>query len=79
MKNRLRALRAERNWSQKDLAAHLAVSRQTVNSIEIGRHAPSLSLAFNISRLFEQPITAIFQPEPVFSKPFLKTLRIRKK
>lgn len=64
MKNRLRVLRAERNWSQADLASHLGVSRQTVNSIENGKYDPSLPLAFDISRLFEQPIEAIFQPEP---------------
>jgi len=64
MKNRLRVLRAERNWSQADLAAHLGVSRQTVNSIEIGKYVPSLPLAFTISRLFEEPIEAIFHPEP---------------
>ena len=64
MKNRLRVLRAERNWSQADLASHLGVSRQTVNSIENGKYNPSLPLAFDISRVFEQPIEAIFQPEP---------------
>ena len=64
MKNCLRILRAERNWSQADLASHLGVSRQTVNSIENGKYDPSLPLAFDISRLFEQPIEAIFQPEP---------------
>jgi putative transcriptional regulator len=64
MKNRLRVLRAERNWSQADLASHLGVSRQTVNSIEIGKYDPSLPLAFNIARLFRQPIEAIFQPGP---------------
>ena len=64
MKNRLRVLRCERNWSQADLAAHLAVSRQTVNSIETGKHGPSLLLAFDISRLFRRPIEAIFQPKP---------------
>jgi putative transcriptional regulator len=63
MKNRLRFLRAERNWSQADLAAHLAVSRQTVNSIETGKHGPSLVLAFNIARLFRRPIEAIFLPK----------------
>jgi putative transcriptional regulator len=63
MKNRLRVLRAERNWSQADLASHLGVSRQTVNSIENGKYEPSLSLAFDISRLFEQPIESVFQPE----------------
>jgi putative transcriptional regulator len=64
MKNRLRVLRAERNWSQADLASHLGVSRQTVNSIEIGKYDPSLPLAFNIARLFQQQIEVIFQPEP---------------
>jgi putative transcriptional regulator len=64
MKNRLRVLRAERNWSQADVASHLGVSRQTVNSIENGKYDPSLPLAFDIARLFEQPIEAIFQPEP---------------
>jgi putative transcriptional regulator len=64
MKNCLRVLRAERHWSQADLAAHLAVSRQTVNSIEVGKRGPSLLLAFHISRLFRRPIEAIFQPEP---------------
>ena len=63
MKNRLRVLRAERNWSQADLASRLGVSRQTVNSIENGKYDPSLPLAFNISRLFQQSIEAIFQPE----------------
>ena len=63
MKNRLRILRAERNWSQADLASRLGVSRQTVNSIENGKYDPSLPLAFDISRLFVQPIEAIFQPE----------------
>jgi putative transcriptional regulator len=64
MKNRLRVLRAERGWSQAELASHLDVSRQTVNSIEIGKYDPGLPLAFKISRLFQQPIEAIFQPEP---------------
>lgn len=64
MKNRLRVLRAERNWSQADLASQLGVSRQTVNSIENGKYDPSLPLAFEISRLFELPIEAIFQPKP---------------
>lgn len=63
MKNRLRVLRAEREWSQAELASHLGVSRQTVNAIEIGKYDPSLPLAFKISRLFQQPIEAIFQLE----------------
>jgi putative transcriptional regulator len=62
MQNRLRVLRAERDWSQADLAARLHVSRQTVNAIETGKYDPSLPLAFSIARLFQQPIEAIFQP-----------------
>jgi putative transcriptional regulator len=62
MQNRLRVLRAERDWSQADLAAHLHVSRQTVNAIETGKYDPSLPLAFDIARLFKQPIEAIFEP-----------------
>ena len=63
MKNTLRELRAERGWSQADLAERLDVSRQTVNAIETGKYDPSLPLAFRIARLFRQPIEAIFQPE----------------
>ncbi len=61
MKNRLRTLRAERGWSQAELAERLDVSRQTVNSIETGKYDPSLPLAFKIARLFGRPIEAIFQ------------------
>ncbi len=60
LKNRLRVLRAERAWSQADLAARLEVSRQSVNAIETGKYDPSLPLAFRIARLFEAPIEAIF-------------------
>ena len=63
MKNRLKVLRAERDWSQADLAARLDVSRQTVNALETGKYDPSLPLAFKIARLFEQPIEAIFQDQ----------------
>ena len=63
MKNTLRELRAERGWSQADLADRLDVSRQTVNAIETGKYDPSLPLAFRIARLFRQPIEDIFQPE----------------
>ena len=63
MKNRLKVLRAERDWSQADLADKLQVSRQTVNALETGKYDPSLPLAFKIARLFEQPIEAIFQDE----------------
>ena len=61
MKNRLKVLRAERDWSQADLARRLDVSRQSVNAIETGKSDPSLPLAFRISRLFEAPIEAIFE------------------
>lgn len=63
MKNRLKVLRAERNWSQADLAGRLEVSRQTINAIETERYDPSLPLAFKIARLFELPIEKIFLPE----------------
>ncbi|HEV7783894.1 MAG TPA: helix-turn-helix transcriptional regulator [Thermoanaerobaculia bacterium] len=63
MKNRLKVLRAERDWSQADLAHRLEVSRQTVNAIETGKYDPSLPLAFRISRLFGKPIEEIFDPE----------------
>ncbi|MGA2437440.1 MAG: helix-turn-helix transcriptional regulator [Acidobacteriaceae bacterium] len=63
MKNRLRVLRAERGWSQADLAERLEVSRQSVNAIETGKYDPSLPLAFRIARLFESSIEAIFTDE----------------
>ncbi len=63
MKNRLKVLRAERDWSQADLAKKLKVSRQTVNAIETGKYDPSLPLAFNIARLFGLLIEEIFQPD----------------
>ena len=61
MKNRLKVLRAERDWSQEELANRLGVSRQAINAIERGKHDPSLSLAFSIAEVFEQPIEGIFQ------------------
>ena len=61
MKNRLRVLRAERTWSQQDLADKLAVSRQSVNAIETGKYDPSLPLAFRIADLFALAIEDIFQ------------------
>lgn len=63
MKNRLRVLRAERAWSQADLAERLGVSRQTVNAVETGKYDPSLPLAFKIARLFEIPIERVFEDE----------------
>jgi putative transcriptional regulator len=63
MKNRLRVLRAERNWSQADLAERLEVSRQSVNAIETGKFDPSLPLAFKLARLFETTIESIFTDE----------------
>ena len=61
MKNRLRVLRAERGWSQAELADRLGVARQSVNAIETGKFDPSLPLAFRIARLFGQPVEAIFE------------------
>jgi putative transcriptional regulator len=61
VKNRLRVLRAERDWSQGDLAEHLGVSRQTVNAIETGKYDPSLPLAFKMARLFELRIEDVFE------------------
>jgi len=63
MKNRLKVLRAERDWSQADLAEKLQVSRQTINALETGKYDPSLPLAFKIARLFGLPIETIFQDE----------------
>ena len=60
MKNRLRVLRAERDWSQAELAGRLEVSRQTINAIETEKYDPSLPLAFRIARLFKSRIEAIF-------------------
>ena len=63
VKNRLRVLRAEREWSQAELADRLAVSRQTVNAAETGRYEPSLSLAFRMAQLFGISIEEIFEPD----------------
>jgi putative transcriptional regulator len=60
LKNRLKVLRAQRNWSQLDLAQNLEVSRQSVNAIETGKYDPSLPLAFRIAELFGLPIEEIF-------------------
>ena len=61
MKNRLKVLRAERDWSQADLAVRLEVSRQSVNAIETGKFNPSLPLAFKLARLFGMRIEEIFE------------------
>ena len=63
MKNRLKVLRAERDWSQQDLAERLEVSRQSVNAIETGRYDPSLPLAFRIAQVFDLHIEDVFAPE----------------
>lgn len=63
MKNRLKVLRAERDWSQQDLAVRLGVSRQSVNAIEKGRYDPSLPLAFTIAEVFDLAIEDIFAKE----------------
>ena len=63
MKNQLRVLRAQRGWSQADLADRLEVSRQSVNAIETGKYDPSLPLAFRLAKLFETSIEEIFQDQ----------------
>lgn len=63
MKNRLKVLRAERDWTQADLATQLDVSRQTVNALEKGKYDPSLPLAFKLARLFELKIEDIFEED----------------
>ncbi len=63
MKNSLRVLRAQREWSQADLAEQLGVSRQTINALEVGKYDPSLALAFKIARMFERSIHDIFTDE----------------
>ena len=66
MTNKLRALRAQRDWTQEDLAHRLGVSRQTVNAIETGRYDPSLPLAFQIAELFDLAIEEVFSPNGRF-------------
>lgn len=60
MKNRIHVLRAEKRWTQAELAEHLNVSRQTINALETEKYDPSLPLAFSIARLFGQPMEEIF-------------------
>lgn len=69
MRNLLRVLRAERDWSQAELAERLGVSRQTVNALETGKYDPSLPLAFKIARLFGRHIEDIFQDENPGGEP----------
>jgi putative transcriptional regulator len=64
VKNRLRVLRAEREWSQARLAEELGVSRQTINAIETGKYDPSLPLAFKLAGVFDMLIEEIFEPDP---------------
>ena len=61
MKNRLRVLRAERNWTQADVAERIGVTRQTVHAVETGKYEPSLPLAFRLSRLFGAAIEEVFE------------------
>ena len=63
MKNRLKVLRAGRDWTQADLADQLQVTRQTINAIEKGKYDPSLPLAFKLAALFGMPLDAIFFPD----------------
>jgi putative transcriptional regulator len=65
VKNRIRVLRAEHDWSQAEVADRLGIARQTVNALETGKYAPSLPLAFKIAKLFEKPVEHIFEPEPL--------------
>jgi len=68
MKNRLRVLRAERNWSQAELADLLEVSRQTINAIETGKSEPGLALAFKLARLFGKSIEGVFEDQADFAQ-----------
>lgn len=65
MKNRLRVLRAEREWSQDELSKRLSVSRQTINAVETGRYDPSLPLAFKIAKIFDRQIEEVFDPDAI--------------
>ena len=62
MRNRIRVLRAELEWSQAEVADRLGIARQTINALETGKYAPSLPLAFKISKLFKKPVEEIFDP-----------------
>jgi putative transcriptional regulator len=69
LRNRVRELRADRGWTQADLARQLGVSRQTINAIEVGKYDPSLPLAFRIGRLFRQGVESIFEQDSDTSSP----------
>lgn len=73
MKNRLRVLRAERGWSQAELAEKLGVARQSINAVETGKFDPSLPLAFRIGRLFGLPVEQIFDDEQAADQPRLNS------
>ena len=64
MKNRLKVLRAERNWSQLELSMRVGVSRQAINAVETGKFDPSLPLALKLARVFETTVEAVFELEP---------------
>lgn len=64
MKNRLKVLRAERNWSQQELALRVGVSRQAINAVETGKFDPSLPLALKLARVFDSTVEAVFELEP---------------
>jgi len=68
MKNRLKVLRAENDWTQADLADRVAVARQTIVALENGKYSPSLVLAFKFSKLFGKPVEQIFDPESIDEK-----------
>ena len=71
MKNRIKVLRAENDWSQEELGNRLGVSRQAINAIERCKHDPSLQLAFSIADIFEMKIEEVFQPESLLAKQSL--------
>ncbi|MDO8902052.1 MAG: helix-turn-helix transcriptional regulator [Phenylobacterium sp.] len=77
MRNQLKVLRAERDWSQGELAQRLGVSRQSVNAIETGKYDPSLPLAFRIARVFNLPIEAIFDDDATAEAVDIGPLRPR--
>lgn len=68
MKNRIKVLRAEKDWSQEELGNRLGVSRQAINAIERCKHDPSLQLAFSIADIFEKTIEEVFHPESLLAK-----------